>query len=141
MGALQVCVAKLYCFRQYECLLVSCPIRAVQRHLKNTEHNSESWLGKWKWKMERVVNESHIISHCSIESQSESVIAALVLVSCPDPALTRREKGLVTIERYLGCAESAVLLLGKPIRLQFSNIPRDIYCNATCVRTRSNHCK
>ena len=23
----------------------------------------------------------------------------------PDPALTRRETGLVTIERYLGCAE------------------------------------
>ena len=38
----------------------------------------------------------------------------------------------MTIERYLGCAESAVLLLGKPIRLQFSDIPRDIYCNATC---------
>ena len=30
------------------------------------------------------------------------------LVSCPDPTLTRREKGLVTIERYLGCAESAI---------------------------------
>ena len=51
------------------------------------------------------------------------------VVSCLDPALTitRREKGLVTIE--VGCAESAVLLLGKPIRLQFSIIPRDIYCN------------
>ena len=42
----------------------------------------------------------------------------------------------MTIEQYLGCAESAVLLLG---RLHFSDIPRDIYCNATCVRTRSNH--
>ena len=41
----------------------------------------------------------------------------------------------MTIERYLGCAESAVLLLGKPIRLQFSDISRVIYCNATCVRT------
>ena len=30
---------------------------------------------------------------------------------------------------------SAVLLLGKPIRLQFSDILRDIYCNAMCVRT------
>ena len=59
----------------------------------------------------------------------------------PRPRPHKEEKGLVTIERYLGCAESAVLLLGKPIRLQFSYIPRDIYCNATCVRTRSNHCK
>ena len=58
-------------------------------------------------------------------------VSLVPIVSCPDPALTRREKGLVTIERYLGCAESAVLLLGKPIRLQFSDIPRDIYCNAT----------
>ena len=61
--------------------------------------------------------------------------AIKAVVSCPEPALTRREKGLVTIERYLGCAESAVLLLGKPIRLQFSDISRVIYCNATCVRT------
>ena len=29
-----------------------------------------------------------------------------------------REKGLVTIERFLGCAESAVLLSDKPISLQ-----------------------
>ena len=60
------------------------------------------------------------------------------LVPRPRRALTRREKGLVTIEQYLGCAESAVLLIGKLIRLQFSDIPRDIYCNATCV---CNHCK
>ena len=46
----------------------------------------------------------------------------------------------MTIERYLGCAESAVLLLGKPIRLQFSDISRDIYCNATCVRTSECTC-
>ena len=25
------------------------------------------------------------------------------------------------------------ILRDKPIRLQFSDIPRDIYCNATCV--------
>ena len=37
-----------------------------------------------------------------------------------------------------GCAESAVLL---SIGLQFSDIPRDIYCNATCIRTRSNDCR
>ena len=30
----------------------------------------------------------------------------LGLVSCPDPAL--EEKGLVTIERFLGCADSSL---------------------------------
>ena len=32
---------------------------------------------------------------------------------------SEEEKGLVTVERFLGCAESAVLDLGKPIKLQY----------------------
>ena len=51
------------------------------------------------------------------------------LVSCPDPALTRREKGLVTIERYLGCAESAVLL---------SIIPPVCYVHKSCSLCHMN---
>ena len=35
-----------------------------------------------------------------------------MLVSCPDPT-SHKEKGLVTIERFIGCTESAVLILTK----------------------------
>ena len=57
----------------------------------------------------------------------------------PRPRPHKEGKG--SGDYWVGCAESAVLLLGKPIRLQFSDILRDIYCNATCIRTRANHCK
>ena len=35
-------------------------------------------------------------------------------------------RGLVNIERFLGCAESAVLDLGKPIKLQRLDCTRDL---------------
>ena len=35
-----------------------------------------------------------------------------LLVSCPDP-ISHEEKGLVTIERFFGCAKSAVLILNE----------------------------
>jgi len=35
-----------------------------------------------------------------------------IVVSCPGPALSQGN-GLVTIERFLGCADSAVLILNK----------------------------
>ena len=38
----------------------------------------------------------------------------------------RGGKGLVTIERFLGCAESAVLYLGKPIKLQHLDCTCDL---------------
>ena len=45
-------------------------------------------------------------------------LATAQVVSCLDPALTRREKGLVIRERCLGCAESVILKTCKPIRLK-----------------------
>ena len=60
------------------------------------------------WKLLKFVTVHEITREfsCAVDS----------LVSCPDhtPA---REKGLVTIARFLGCAESAVLFSRKPIRL------------------------
>ena len=44
-----------------------------------------------------------------------SFVFRLPLVSCPDPALSQG-KGLVTIERFLGCAESTVLILDNPMK-------------------------
>ena len=46
------------------------------------------------------------------------VLAGSMLVSYPDPTLSRG-KGLVTFERFLGCASSAVLFSRKPIKLPF----------------------
>ena len=37
------------------------------------------------------------------------------VVSCPDPTLSQ-ERGLVTIERFLGCVESAVLILNNTMK-------------------------
>ena len=34
----------------------------------------------------------------------------------PRPHLAHEERGLVTIERFLGCAESAVLILNNPMK-------------------------
>ena len=58
----------------------------------------------------------------SIPVKTICLIASLIcstaskLVSCLDHTPTR-EKGLVTIARFLGCAESGVLFSRKPIRL------------------------
>ena len=37
------------------------------------------------------------------------------IVSWPDPT-SHEEKGLVSIERFLGCAESIALILDKPMK-------------------------
>ena len=53
--------------------------------------------------------------------------AELGVVSCPGPALQLGEgKGLVTIARFLVCAESAVLFSRQPIRLLGLKISCDI---------------
>ena len=49
------------------------------------------------------------------------------VVSFPDPALPR---SLVTVERFLGCPDSAVLVFGKPIRSLCVTVARDLMtCN------------
>ena len=55
-----------------------------------------------------------LFMHClsKFASKSEFVVDRLSVVSCPDPALS----GLVTIERFLGCAESTVLILDQPMK-------------------------
>ena len=45
-----------------------------------------------------------------------------------------REKGLVTIARFLICADSAVLISRKPIRMQVLNLSCDKYA---CMRDRA----
>ena len=55
----------------------------------------------------------------------------LAIVSSPDPTPSAREKGLVTIARFLVCADSAVLISRKPIRTQVSNMSCDKHA---CMR-------
>ena len=61
-----------------------------------------------------------------------------MVVSCPDPSHTGEGYGLVTIERFLGCAESAVLISGKPIRLQNEQPACDkrVTCKYVWIRAR-----
>ena len=49
------------------------------------------------------------------------------IVSSPEPALKRGKGSGDIFERFLGCAESVVLDLGKPIKLQYSTL------RETCV--------
>ena len=56
----------------------------------------------------------------------------IIIVSYPDPTL-KRGKGLVTVERFLGCAESAVLLLSKPIKSPNVKLARDYKKNRSFV--------
>ena len=60
------------------------------------------------------------------------------LVSSPDPTLCEG-KGLVTIAGFLVCADSAVLISRKPIRLQVLNMSFDNYIStrARTIDTRS----
>ena len=44
----------------------------------------------------------------------------------PRPRPPKEEKGLVTVEQFLGCADSAVLVLGKPIRSLYVTVARDL---------------
>ena len=94
------------------------------------DKREERYLSLCECLASSVLFDDDVIDHVSGHMHSIGTMTLdfpLVPSLVPRPALTstKREKGLVTIERYLGCAESAILLLG--------NIPRDIYCNATCV--------
>ena len=54
------------------------------------------------------------LDHSLIIHEAEALILSpSLVVSFPDPAL-KRGKGSVTVERFLGCAESAVSFFGKP---------------------------
>ena len=60
----------------------------------------------------------------------------------PRPHPSAREKGLVTIARFLVCAESAVLNSRKPIRLQVLDLSCDkhaIVWHAVCNNNVSHH--
>ena len=47
-------------------------------------------------------------------------VSAPSLGSYPQTPPSHEKRGLVTIKRFLGCADSAFLFLRKPIRLQVS---------------------
>ena len=73
--------------------------------------------------MQRVL---HYMHQCKLQKKKVCIFLNNVLFSLvPRPHPSAREKGLVTIARFLVCTESAVLNSRKPIRLQVLDLSCD----------------
>jgi len=64
---------------------------------------ARKWAGSINFKERQFSVMSHVL---------DASHTHFIVVSCPGPARSQGN-GLVTIERFLGCADSAVLILNK----------------------------
>jgi len=67
------------------------------------------------WKEGDLLQDDVDVLACRVRERGHTHKVTFTVVSCPDPT-SHEEKGLATIEQFLGCAESTVLKLDKPMK-------------------------